>query len=100
MRRGSVDDNFDSNKHCLAEKNFKCSFYHLDDLDYAWIFTVNEERECLGQVLLEDWMLEAILSTLEYLAYVKMDEKMKEIELHDLEFDENARCDICLSVSI
>lgn len=82
----------------LVKKKKIAPYYNIDDLDYSWIATVNEERECLGQVLVEDWMLEKVISTLEYLTYVKMREKIKEIDMQSLEFDENARCDICLSV--
>ncbi|CAH8536735.1 unnamed protein product [Heterobilharzia americana] len=98
LRVECVDENYDEAIHCLVDKKIKkASYYHVDDLDYAWIATVNEERECLGQVLIEDWMLEKIITTLEYLTYIKMREKIKEIDVQCLEFDENARCDICLS---
>ncbi|CAH8498042.1 unnamed protein product, partial [Schistosoma turkestanicum] len=98
LRVESPGDNFDERTHILVDKKIKTApYYHVDDLDYSWISTVNEERECLGQVLVEDWMVEKVISTLEYLTYVKMREKIKEIDVQSLEFDENARCDICLS---
>ncbi|CAL8069851.1 unnamed protein product [Calicophoron daubneyi] len=73
------------------------SWYQMDDLDYCWISTVNEERECLGQDLIKDWMLEEVIESLEYLTYVRMHGMLKKLEAQALEFDENARCDVCLS---
>ncbi|CAH8627010.1 unnamed protein product [Dicrocoelium dendriticum] len=75
----------------------KAPAYHLDNLDCAWISTVNEERECLDMVLITDWMLEVVMEALEHLTYVKMHEKLKELEAQTLEFDENAKCDVCQS---
>ncbi|CAH8535124.1 unnamed protein product [Schistosoma bovis] len=97
LRVESTGGNFNETTHMLVKKKKIAPYYNIDDLDYSWIATVNEERECLGQVLVEDWMLEKVISTLEYLTYVKMREKIKEIDMQSLEFDENARCDICLS---
>ncbi|KAH8875546.1 Protein Jade-1 [Schistosoma japonicum] len=98
LRVDCIGDNYNENIQLLVDKKIKrAPYYTVDDLDYSWISTVNEERECLSQVLIEDWMLEKVISTLEYLTYVKMRERIKEIDVQSLEFDENARCDICLS---
>nr|CAH8848257.1 unnamed protein product [Trichobilharzia regenti] len=98
LRVELVDGNFDDTIHCVVDKKIKkASYYHIDDLDQAWISTLNEERQCLGQTPIKEWMLEKVITTLEYLTYVKMREKIKEIDMQCLEFDENARCDICQS---
>lgn len=94
------DDNFDEAKHIIVDlKKQYFPIYQIDDLDYSWIAIVNEERECLGEPLLYDWMLEEMIETLEHMCYVKMNEKVRELEMQSLEFDENAKCDICLHVS-
>ncbi|CAH8848316.1 unnamed protein product [Trichobilharzia szidati] len=98
LRVEYVDGNFDDTIHCVVDKKIeRASYYHMDDLDEAWISTLNEERQCLGQTSIKEWMLEKVITTLEYLTYVKMREKIKEIDMQCLEFDENARCDICQS---
>ncbi|KAF7250727.1 hypothetical protein EG68_08410 [Paragonimus skrjabini miyazakii] len=92
------DARYDVAIHCVPdEKARSLSPYHIDKLDYAWIFVVNEERECLDLPLIQDWMLEEIMETLEHITYIKMQEKIKELEVVALEFDENAKCDVCLS---
>lgn len=44
-------------------------------------------------------MLEDVIEALEHLTFLRMQEKIKELEGEALEFDENAKCDVCLSVS-
>ncbi|VDP47540.1 unnamed protein product [Schistosoma curassoni] len=58
LRVESTGGNFNETTHMLVKKKKIAPYYNIDDLDYSWIATVNEERECLGQVLVEDWMLE------------------------------------------
>ncbi|VDD82588.1 unnamed protein product [Mesocestoides corti] len=72
--------------------------YNLDDLDYAWLATVNEERECLCEEKVQDWMLEDVMEAAEQICFIKsrLDSSALEVNKNP-EFDENARCDICQS---
>ncbi|KAG5445592.1 Protein Jade-1 [Clonorchis sinensis] len=92
------DQRFDDSLHCILDVRKRTpSSYQIDNLDYAWISIVNEERDCLDLPVITDAMLEDIMEALEQLTFLKMHQKLKELEAQTLEFDENARCDICLS---
>ncbi|VDP84221.1 unnamed protein product [Echinostoma caproni] len=87
------DDRYNSGLHCLNKEIRRMPVYHIDDFDQAWVTTANEERECLGEALISDWMLEEVIEALEHLTFLRMQEKIKELEGEALEFDENAKCD-------
>lgn len=71
----------------------------MDDLDQAWIATVNEERLHHKQEKIQDWMLEDVLEAAEQICFLKTHLSALNGEPNkDLEFDEDAKCDICQSV--
>ncbi|THD18864.1 Protein Jade-1 [Fasciola hepatica] len=93
------DGRYNPDIHCLFNEIRRSPVYHIDEFDRVWVKTTNEERECLGEALISEWMLEDVIEALEHLTFLRMQEKIKELEGEALEFDENARCDVCLSVT-
>ncbi|KAL5110854.1 Protein Jade-1 [Taenia crassiceps] len=72
--------------------------YNMDDLDHAWVATVNEERARLHQEKIQDWMLEDVLDAAEQICFVKSHlSALTDEGLKNLEYDEDAKCDICQS---
>ncbi|VDN41013.1 unnamed protein product [Dibothriocephalus latus] len=98
--RCTRDEFYDANIHHVSKKAvISSAFYQLDELDHAWLQTVNEERECLGEEKIQDWMIENIFEIAEEIAYIKSKDETLSNEKKSIEFDENTRCDVCLSVS-
>nr|VZI46322.1 unnamed protein product [Spirometra erinaceieuropaei] len=96
--RCTRDEFYDANLHHVSKKGVISSvFYQLDELDNAWLQTVNEERECLGEERIQDWMIESVFETAEEIAYIKSKDDALSNEEKPIEFDENTRCDVCLS---
>ncbi|KAA0196496.1 PHD finger protein rhinoceros [Fasciolopsis buskii] len=93
------DSRFNPDIHILFNLTRRSPVYRIDEFDQVWVTTTNEERECLGEALISEWMLEDVIEALEHLTFLRMQEKIKELEGEALEFDENAKCDVCLSVS-
>ncbi|KAL5970526.1 Protein Jade-1 [Taenia solium] len=93
------DEHYNPDVHHVSKKGIVASpAYNMDDLDQAWVATVNEERARLQQEKIQDWMLEDVLDAAEQICFVKShlialtDEGFK-----NLEYDEDAKCDICQS---
>lgn len=61
--------------------------------------TVNEERARLQQEKIQDWMLEDVLDAAEQICFVKSHlSTLTDEGFKNLEYDEDAKCDICQSV--
>ncbi len=96
------DELYDPEVHHVSKKGVGAlPIYQFDDLDAAWLGTVNEERECLGEDRIHEWMLEDVVEAAEEAYCIKRRTANPADEsLNNLEFDEDARCDICQSVGL
>ncbi|VDM16260.1 unnamed protein product [Hydatigera taeniaeformis] len=93
------DEHYNPNVHHVSKKGIIASpTYNIDDLDQAWVVTVNEERARLQQEKIQDWMLEDVLDAAEQICFVKSRlNALTDQGLKNLEYDEDAKCDICQS---
>ncbi|VDK35827.1 unnamed protein product [Taenia asiatica] len=93
------DEHYNPDVHHVSKKGIVAApVYNMDDLDQAWVATVNEERARLQQEKIQDWMLEDVLDAAEQICFVKSHlSALTDEGLKNLEYDEDAKCDICQS---
>ncbi|KAH9282793.1 Protein Jade-1 [Echinococcus granulosus] len=93
------DEHYNPDVHHVSKKGIVASpVYNIDDLDQAWVTTVNEERTRLQQERIQDWMLEDVLDAAEQICFVKSHlSTLTDEGLKNLEYDEDAKCDVCQS---
>lgn len=71
--------------------------YDLDDIDVCWLTQVNEEREEMGESLIDEWIMERIIEELENQSHYSMQKTIKTAEGLGIEYDEDVICDVCRS---
>ncbi|GAB1599624.1 hypothetical protein Ahia01_000239700, partial [Argonauta hians] len=71
--------------------------YDLDDIDVCWLTKVNEEREEMGDPLIDEWIMERIIEDLENQCHDTMQKTIKTEEGLGIEYDEDVTCDVCHS---
>ncbi|KAI0238083.1 Protein Jade-1 [Lamellibrachia satsuma] len=82
--------------HQLADQVCR---YDLDELDVAWLMLCNAERELMGELPVEEWMMERVLEEIEQQCHNNMQTMIKTVDGLGIEYDENVVCDVCRSVS-
>lgn len=71
--------------------------YDLDDIDVCWLTQVNEEREEMGESMIDEWIMERIIEELENQSHESMQKTIKTEEGLGIEYDEDVICDVCRS---
>ncbi|XP_076351872.1 PHD finger protein rhinoceros-like isoform X2 [Tachypleus tridentatus] len=98
--RCSHDHFFSNDLHVLtnvaAEADKVCR-YDLDSLDVQWLKRLNEELDELGQPQVDEEKMEYIIEDLENQCFKNLQEAVKNKEGLDVEYDEDAICDVCRS---
>lgn len=92
--RSSRDVFYNAELHHLSKKGvIPPPVYSIDNLDHAWLATVNEERARKKEAKVLDWMLEDVIEASEQICLVKM---LAEALANGI--NEESKCDVCRGV--
>lgn len=94
------DENFNSEWHIVSAASTvadKACRYDLDDLDTGWLKLLNDERDDLGLVTVEEITMELVMDELESQCFDNLQEAIKNQEGLGIEYDEDVICDVCRS---
>ncbi|KAF8781406.1 Protein Jade-3 like protein [Argiope bruennichi] len=78
----------------LAERTCR---YDMEDVDYHWLMSVNQQREDYGLQPIEESFFEQIFEEFEDQSFENFQEAIKSEEGLGIEYDEDAICDVCRS---
>ncbi|KAM7537949.1 hypothetical protein Aperf_G00000076637 [Anoplocephala perfoliata] len=89
--RSSRDAFYDPELHHISKKGVVLPpVYNIDNLDQAWLATVNEERVEKKKARVLEWMLEDVIEASEQICLVKM---LSEALANGI--SEESKCDVC-----
>ncbi|XP_027883545.1 protein Jade-3 [Xiphophorus couchianus] len=71
--------------------------YDLDDMDLYWLHGLNSELSHMGEVPIDELMMERVMEALERQCHDNMRHAIETVEGLGIEYDEDVICDVCRS---
>ncbi|XP_007568498.1 protein Jade-3 isoform X1 [Poecilia formosa] len=71
--------------------------YDLDDMDLYWLHALNSELSHMGEVPIDELMMERVMEALERQCHDNMKHAIETVEGLGIEYDEDVICDVCRS---